>query len=74
MRLYPDSRRSPLARVLHVCYGYSMAAHTKPVTISLRLGERMRADVEQAAASEEMTIAEWLRIVIRERLAAKASA
>lgn len=67
---------SPLTDRAHMRYNSCMAARApglKDVNISLRLTPQMRADAERAAADADMTLAEWFRHVIRERLARSAA-
>jgi predicted HicB family RNase H-like nuclease len=42
---------------------------TKTTTLSVRLGPKLRAQLEQAAAEMEMTLGEFVRYALQQRLA-----
>jgi predicted HicB family RNase H-like nuclease len=50
-----------------MCYDEGMA--TKTTTLTIRLGPKLRNQLEQAAENREMTLGEYVRHVLQDHLA-----
>lgn len=66
MNVSPYTTLFPTCNVRGLCYSGGMAHKTQ--TLTIRLGPRLREDLERAAARSEMTLGEFVRHVLLDYL------